>query len=255
MSILQSNMSTRARITSLNSEMTSLQTTFDDYVKNYQNLRTLINGRAIHPNATSFITPLDFEVESIVNQNTGGWSNTSDSNEFWVDIKELYMWVVANIEYRSDGLSPNLPIDPGNSLRYFEDMWQFANETINLKKGDCEDQAILLCSMIRCYAKGLIGTHCVWISSSTSSHFGVQITEGGNILVIFDPVGNYYSKNFRGFVVSNDVTKEINNWLDYSKPIIGSDVYVSGVFCEEFDVRFVSTSQYIVWIENNIEEY
>ena len=93
-------------------------------------------------------------------------------------------------------------------------MWQFANETIKLKKGDCEDQAILLCSMIKCYNNELISTHCKCLSSFTANHFGVQIQWNKNTLVIFDPVGNYYTKNPYGLIGFNDINTEINNWLN-----------------------------------------
>ena len=251
MSILQSNMSTRARITELNSQIITIQKDFDNYIKNYQNLRALINGRAFHPNSTSFITPQDFEVKSLVNTITAGWSNTSDDNEFLADIGKLYNWVLTNIEYRYDGLSPKLPTTPRNNIDYLENMWQFANETINLKKGDCEDQAILLCSMIKCYNNELINTHCICISSSTANHLGVQIQFNKSTLAIFDPVGNYCTKNSYGLIAYKDINTEINNWLDYCKPSLGSDVYVYRIFCEDFEFNFKSTNEYVMWIENN----
>jgi predicted nucleic acid-binding Zn-ribbon protein len=251
LSMLQSNMDTRARITNLSSQITSLQITIDDYFENYQFLRSLINGRAVHPNPSSFITPFDSKIIPIVNEITGGWSNTSDFDEFWKDIKEINMWILNNIEYRTDGLYPILPFEPGKNLRFLEDMWQFPNETINLRKGDCEDQAVLLCSMIGFYNKGLGGVHCVWLSSSYTSHLGIQISKGENTCTILDPAGNYCSENINGSIVYSDVSSEINNWLDYWKPTMGSDVYVSCIFYEGYDVRFASTSEYIKWMEQH----
>jgi len=196
----------------------------------------------------SFITPEDSSVSQIVYSITGGWSDPSDWSEFWDDVKAMYMWIRNNVDYRYDGLFPELPYDPGGSVDYHKEMWQFANETLSLEKGDCEDQAILLCSMIRCYNNMEYKVECIGISSYTSGHLAVQIPVTGDKLVIFDPAGNYYSKDIWGNIVFNDITTEINNWLDYWKPQMGNDVYVSLVFSDYIKETFVSTSEYLSWM-------
>jgi peptidoglycan hydrolase CwlO-like protein len=236
-------------IATLNSEMAGLQLAYDNYVADYQNLIDIINQRSMHSNISDFITPQDPEVTSIVYSITGGWSDTSDWNEFWTDVKALYTWIRTNIEYRSDGLSPVLPFNPSNDLYYRAEMWQFPNETLELEKGDCEDQALLLCSMIRCYSGMNYSAECVWITSSIVGHVGVQIPVSGDELVIFDPAGNYYSKDILGNIVFNDISVEIDNWLNYWKSQgIGSDVYVYRVFSDYVDEAFSSTSEYLSWM-------
>jgi len=231
----------------LQSQYTSLEDEYNRYVTAYQNLRDEINQRRNHPDVESFVTPQDSSVIVPVLDITGGWSNTSDWNEFWDDVKAMYQWVVDNIEYRYDGLYPVLPYDPSGGVSYSTEMWQFANETLDLQKGDCEDQAILLCSLIRSYCS-LNWIECIGISSSTSAHLAVQILVSGDKLVIFDPAGNYYSHDFWGDIEFNDITTEINNWLDYWKPSMGSDVYVYRVFSDYMDKTFSSTSEYLVWM-------
>jgi hypothetical protein len=179
----------------------------------YQNLRNIVNQRSTYIDISNFITPQDFDVISTVYSITGGWSDTSDFNEFWTDIKALYTWTRANIDYRYDGLSPVLPFDSSYDLYYKQDMWQFPNETLDLKKGDCDDQAILLCSMIRFYTDMYYSTEYVWITDSNAAHVGVQIPVAGDKLVLFDPAGDYYSHNLLGNIVFNDISVEINNWL------------------------------------------
>ena len=49
-----------------------------------------------------------------------------------IQVVEGYEWVRRNIEYLAD----------------VEDYWQSANETLSMRTGDCEDQAILLASLI-----------------------------------------------------------------------------------------------------------
>jgi cell division protein FtsL len=241
-------------ITRLNSEITTLENQRNaiasiEYNRNraYQTIRNTLNQRIIHDEVSSFITPQDPQVIEIVYNITGGWSNPSDSSELWTDYKTLYMWVVANINYRGDGLTPILPIDPADNLDFGEDMWQFPNETLRIRKGDCEDQAILLCSMIRCYAD--LEAECIWITNSTTAHVGVQLPVSGDKLVILDPTGNYYSEDTFGNITSGDISTEIDKWLNYwITQGIGSDVYVYRIFSDFSDESFTSTSEYLTWM-------
>jgi chaperonin cofactor prefoldin len=248
-----------SQIDSLNSQITSLQdeidslraainTTFQAYVDAYLNLRDKVNQRWNHINIQPFITPQDRAVRDIVYSITGGWSNQSDWNEYWKDVKAMYNWVVNNIEYRSDGLYPILPYDPSGDLDFWNEMWQFPNETLSLRKGDCEDMAILLCSMISCYGDMRYWVECIVIESSTEGHVAVQVPVSGYKLVILDPAGNYYSHDIWGNIAFNDITTEINKWLNYWKPQMGSDVYVARVFSDYIDKTFASTNEYIAWM-------
>ena len=136
---------------SLQSNYNSLQSDYDAYISSYDILSNQVNNRVSGVDGKVFITPQDSTVKNLVIQITGGWSNTSDWNECWTDIKLMYDWVVNNIEYRDDGLSPILPSTPTGSAEYGQEMWQLPKETLELKKGDCEDMAVLLTSMILCY--------------------------------------------------------------------------------------------------------
>ena len=53
----------------------------------------------------------------------------------WMKFRD---WVGNKIEYRYD-----------SEVHGERDFWQFSNETIQLKTGDCEDFSILLCSLLR----------------------------------------------------------------------------------------------------------
>ena len=233
----------------LESSYANLENEYNAYVSAYQSLRDKVNQRLwFLAEVEIFITPQDSDVSAIVNSITGGWSDPSDFTEYWDDLKDMYLWVRNNIDYRYDGLSPMLPYDPSGSVNYYEDMWQFPNETLSLRKGDCDDQAILLCSMIRYYCDMQYWVECIWISSSTSAHLAVQCPVAGDKLVIFDPAGNYYSHDFWGNIVFNDITTEISNWLDYWKPSMGNDVYVYRVFSHYIDETFTSTIEYKTWM-------
>ena len=53
----------------------------------------------------------------------------------WIEIRD---WVANNIEYNADS-------EVHDAIEY----WQFPNETLTLRTGDCEDFSILLCSLLR----------------------------------------------------------------------------------------------------------
>jgi len=227
-----------------------IQANYDFFMDSYKLLREEVNQRFDPTDPKLTITPNNNEISDLVQSITGGWSNTSDFNEFWTDVKNLYFWVGSNIEYRSDGLSPILPVTPYNNLIYTEDMWQFPEETFDLEKGDCEDQGILLCSMIRCYTNQEYATDCIWITDSESTHIGVQIPVSENKLVILDPARNYYSKDFLGNIVFNDITVEINNWFNDWKASTSSDVYVKKIFSDYRLETFSSMNEYLTWMQN-----
>lgn len=246
------------QISNMNKKMIELENTIKSYQVYkqeyqsfkiaYQNLRNIVNQRIIHSNVTLFITPYDLAVNEIVYKITGGWSNPSDINEFWKDIKALYNWILNNIEYRSDGLYPILPLEPYEKVNFEDEMWQFSNETLKLKKGDCEDMAILLCSMIRCYVKGRYPIEVIAICSETSGHAALQIPVSGYKLVILDPAGKYYSQDALGNIIANDIKAEISRWINYWKPSMGGNIQVSRVFSDEIDKEFTSTNEYLAWM-------
>lgn len=224
-----------------------LQAEYNSYLTEYQRLRDTINHRWGLEDLENFITPSDSTVETFVLNITGGWSNTSDWDECWYDLQEMYYWVVNNIEYDYDGLYPNLPYDPTGGIDHWDEMWQFPNETLDLGHGDCEDMAILLCSMIRCYNNMDLWTECISIANSFG-HVAVQCPIEGDKLVIFDPAGQYYSCDLWGNIIFNDISTEIDNWLSYWEPEMGIDVYVDFVFSDYIHETFVSTDDYIAWM-------
>lgn len=237
-----------SKISSLQNERDLLNTRLRAYEDAYQNLRNEVNMRWDETNVKVFITPEDPSVREIVYAITGGWSNTSDWNEFWRDVKAMYDWVVNNIEYRHDSLYPILPYNPSETLSFINEMWQFPNETLKLRKGDCEDMAILLASMIYSYANMRYYVEVILIESSTSGHAAVQLPVEGGELTILDPAGHYYTRGSRGNLVSKDIITEINNWLNYWESVMGGDVHVARVFSSYVDITFSSTNEYISWM-------
>ncbi len=240
-----------------------LNKSFHDVEENYEALKATVNQRG-HPSDLSvFITPGDSDVSQTVIEITGGWSDQSDWMEFWEDVKSMYDWVRLNIKYRSDGLYPMLPSDPSESVQWVQSMWQLPEETLKFREGDCEDIAILLCSMIQSYGEERCWTEVVLITGSKGAHAGVQLSVKEDELTILDPPGNYYTKIIYGSTATpkygdtafliydiggRETSAEINIWLNLWKRNLGEDVHVYKVFSSFLDKPFSSTGEYISWM-------
>jgi hypothetical protein len=81
----------------------------------------------------SFITPNDPSVISLRDEILK--DSIAVLTPDWMKFRD---WVGNKIEYRSD-----------SEIHGETEYWQFANETIQLETGDCEDFSILLCSLLR----------------------------------------------------------------------------------------------------------
>jgi transglutaminase-like putative cysteine protease len=79
-----------------------------------------------------YITPNDPLVQATLD------SILRDKPWYRTDYEVIKNWVVDHISYRYDREAYGVP-----------DYWQFPSETIRLGHGDCEDFALLLCSLLR----------------------------------------------------------------------------------------------------------
>ncbi|MFB3888088.1 MAG: transglutaminase family protein [Candidatus Bathyarchaeia archaeon] len=241
-----------SRYEALQSLYSKLKVKYDQFVGGYQQLRYQTDQRLLRGSAERFIQPADPAVMSLTYNITGKVGNTTDPGQYWKDIKAMYDWVNNNIKYREDGLYPILPEDPGESpdLEQTDQTAQMPNETLALKSGDCEDIAILLCSMVRSYFNKQFTVECIWLTGETAGHVAVQIPFSGEKLVILDPVRDYYSHDTLGDIALNNVSTEIYNWMNIWRPSLGNDVQVYRVFSDYVDKYFQSNEDYLNWMYN-----
>jgi hypothetical protein len=85
--------------------------------------------------AKKYITPDSDKVETVLQS-----IMAVKGNRLYSDFDLIREWVAANIDYKRD-------IDAHSVY----DFWQLPMETLERRTGDCEDLAILLCSMLRAY--------------------------------------------------------------------------------------------------------
>lgn len=231
----------------LESEYQALNAAYHSYTAAYRELVSVVNLHVIHPSEdeTLFISPEDPAVENKVEEITGGWNDPTDWTEYWTEVKMMYDWVVDHIEYRFDGLYPILPEDPTEPVTQFDEMWQFPNQTLNLRKGDCDDMAILLCSMIYCYGNMEYFVECIVIPQ----HMAVYIPVAEDKICILDPAGNYYTNTEFPYyeITSKDISEEVHNWLNYWSDGI-ENPEVQWIFSASIWKEFWDTNSFIGWL-------
>ena len=226
---------------------------YEQYRSDYQALVEAVNLHSDHPREEEslFITPDDSSVTSLVMSITGGWEDPSDWGEFWTDVKSLYDWVTENIPYRYDGYYPILPSSPNGTYYNYNEMWQFPNETLTLGRGDCEDMAILLATLIQSYA-GDILVYCITIFNDNSGHMAVFISVPiqQDKICILDPAGEYYTNTGPPFyqITQRDIATEVEDWLDYWAGHGMAGAYVGWVFSIDDWRDFEDTSAFEAWL-------
>ena len=89
------------------------------------------------------------------------------------DVNALYGWVGDNIHYMYDSETYGVG-----------DYWQFPYETLNLGTGDCEDQAFLLCSLIRVSGTSAENVFVALGEVNGGGHAWVILKTGGGWRVI-----------------------------------------------------------------------
>ncbi|MCW4019543.1 MAG: transglutaminase-like domain-containing protein [Candidatus Bathyarchaeota archaeon] len=232
----------------------SLQNEYNQYVADYEKLKSITDQRLMRGDLKSLITPNNPEVMNLTYSITGKVGNTTDPNAYWKDIKAIYDWVNTNIEYRDDGLYPILPETPAEAitegLQQTDQTAQLPNETLHVRMGDCEDIAALLTSMIRSYFSNQFLVECIWITGQNAGHVAVVIPFSGDQIVILDPIRDYYSHDTLGNIALNTISSEIYNWMQIWRPSLGNDVHVYRVFSDYMDQYFDDTEEYINWMYN-----
>ena len=92
--------------------------------------------------------------------------------------------------------------------------------TLEIKQGDCEDQAILTYAMIEYYMKHIIGTeYLLYIAlidfSDGSGHTAVFLPAQGGQVCIIDPAGSYLTKTEWGEITAKSAQQELQAYSNY----------------------------------------
>ena len=117
-------------------------------------------------------------------------SDTEEENE-----EAIFKYVQNRIEYMTEG-NPKKWSYPKSFLQHRFDFWQLPRETIEWKSGDCEDQSILLCTMLRIVGVPAsdvrVALGSVQFAGGESGHAWVELYTGGTWYVL-DATGSAWN--------------------------------------------------------------
>ncbi len=149
----------------------------------------------------------------------------TDPSDWWLSVYQLYQYEIETVKYVNDEPEPMPP--------YIQDLIygtyknetlvnsiMAPNETLELKQGDCDDQAVLLYGLIDTYEKYILGTdHVEWLvfveMGDGSWHMTVFIPIQGGKLTITDPAGHYLTLDQYGHLTSNNALQELQKYSDW----------------------------------------
>lgn len=179
--ILNEISSLSENVSSLQSRVDNMQALVNSKRAELQAAQNLIDQmkRRVSPTFAemkTYVTPNDPQVFSKVREigGTGQWD--------WNVARKILDWVTTNVDYEEDPHIPN-PYDYGETT--INELWKYPSETLAELKGDCEDQATLLCSMLR--ANGSVGSFVLLVFSQSKGHALVITRVEGQNAAIWDP--------------------------------------------------------------------
>ena len=221
----------------------------------YANIRAIVEARigysfyVTEEDRQSYITPDDATVSALVQATTDGY--TGDTSRTWNDYFLLYQWVADNIVYNFDSYMPRLPELLSDAVRWVQECWNKPAETIADGKGDCEDQALLLASMMKNYNNGDLAVWLIGIQSAVPGqigHMAVAFPVEGGHLTIVDPTWSYYTGWPSGSLESKIASSAVSDWVSL---IPDANFYVYSILSNNTDQRFSSTAEFLTWFEEN----
>ncbi|MGD2142078.1 MAG: hypothetical protein PVH79_01205 [Candidatus Bathyarchaeota archaeon] len=228
-------------------ERDNLQADLEEYFTRFKRLKGEINSRvALDGNYSRFVMPQDPDVSDWTFEITGGFTDPDSMVELLEDYQALYDWIEIQIEDVADSAYPYVYADPSISVRWIRHSVRYPNETLVESMGDCEDQAILLLSMMASH-NDLYDKWCITLDWEGGGHVAVAFPIGTTEIVILDPTKDYTS-------IPSDASpaetaeEAIEAWMGLFEE---EGIYVSGIFDEDEYQEFVNTTEFLDWFESN----
>jgi hypothetical protein len=183
-------------------------------------------------------------VGGLVLEITGGYEDPGSIDELWGDYEALYDWVTSRIKEELDSPYPYIYADSSRQVGWVKHSVRYPNETLADRSGDCEDQAILLLSMMMAYSDRL-EKWSISIDWEGGGHVAVAYPSGDGGLVILDPTRDYRSESL---VAGEPVSDALEEWIGRFSH---EDAYVDSVYDDEMYLEFMSTADFLAWFNAN----
>jgi hypothetical protein len=228
-------------LTDLQRDHEQLSEELEEYVDLFNQIRGEINSRVgIDGNLSGFVTPQDPAVVGQMLSITGGHDDPNSLDELWGDYESMYRWVTSRISEELDSPYPYIYADSSQQIRWVKHSVRYPNETLLDRYGDCEDQAILLLSMMTAYSDQ-VEKWCISIDWEGGGHVAVAYLSGNGGLVILDPTREYRSDSL---ALGEPASVALGEWMEIFSH---EDAYVDTVYDGEMYLEFGSTADLITW--------
>ncbi|HIP65523.1 MAG TPA: hypothetical protein EYH08_03240 [Pyrodictium sp.] len=173
------------------------------------------------------------------------------------DIEQIYVWVKDNIINSYDTYFPDIEIVYINisgelypkEIRFtlHREYVQNPEETLERRAGDCEDQAILVTSMLQAYLQGLGKAYMVCVVSAEYdiTHCASIAVVNGTIYIL-DTSMEYFGKDVNAY-------NAIMSWLayiDYDPQYIDMIMVINDKFYQVFR----SLNKFTTWLQNMLQQ-
>jgi hypothetical protein len=178
-------------------------------------------------------------------------SVTHNSQDTWLSYDRIYRHIKNNIEYAHDTEFPYIGqyhyfTYGGNNVvdsfdvGFVRNFIQTPSFTLEYKQGDCDDQAVLVYSMIKYYQREIYGTEYTLFLADIEfnegeGHVAVFMPVQGGQLCIIDTAGNYLtsqSGRITQKVAASEITNYSNRWSEQGgiSQITLYKIYVDGSY-------------------------
>jgi hypothetical protein len=219
---------------SLMSRYTNLSSEYNSLISGYTQLNGTVAYMIHTMNAYSLVKQA---VPRVLNSDAVGATAPAVSSagvsksDYWGSIQKIYEYVTSNIKYANDIEMPLWYVSSTTTLNgqdyickaeYFEyqNYVQTPELTLNIRQGDCDDQAVLAYAMIKQYMRGVYGTDYAFylayvLFSGGGAHMAVVMpVQGGNICIV-DPAGRYLTSTWYGKITSKPALQELQAYSNY----------------------------------------
>ncbi|MBS7614417.1 hypothetical protein KEJ18_01585 [Candidatus Bathyarchaeota archaeon] len=160
-------------------------------------------------------------------------SVTGHSTDLWSSEEKIYDYIVSNIDYVQDVDMPYpstywyINFDGFDYITEFtiteyRNYVQTPSLTLEIKQGDCDDQAVLTYAMIKYYMKYVHGTeYSLYLAriefSDGEAHLAVILPVQGGEVCVIDPAGNYLTSSWYT-IDSKPAQSELQTYSNYWWP-------------------------------------
>lgn len=151
----------------------------------------------------------------------------------------------SNIEYLQDPMYPLLPELLG-PIQDVQDYWRTPGETFTVRHGDCEDQALLLASLLRTYCDEQYTVWVIGLAGQSGGHVAVAYPVVGGKITILDTAGHFYTNEY-GILTANDIHTAVNEWTQWISKS-NSNAHLTFAFSHTELSRFSSLDTFADWV-------